>query len=48
MDDKLGTKVVAKHGANVNVNMDVNLGIKNDATLGANDETKHGDDMVEK
>ena len=48
MDDKLGTKVVETHGANVGVNMDVKLGIKNDSTLGANDEAKHGIDMVEK
>ena len=27
MDDKLGTKVVAKHGANVGVNRDANLGV---------------------
>ena len=27
---------------------DVKLGIKKDATHGANDETKHGIDMVEK
>ena len=27
---------------------DVKLGIKNDATHGANDEAKHGVDMVEK
>ena len=27
---------------------DLKLGIKNDATRGANDESKHGIDMVEK
>ena len=48
MDDKLGTKVVAKHGANVGVNRDVKLGIKKDATLGANDESKHRGYMVAK
>ena len=48
MDDKLGTKVVAKHGANVGVNRYAKLDIKKDATLGANDEAKHGIDMVEK
>ena len=48
MDDKLGTKVVAKHGANVGVNRDAKLDIKKNATLGANDEAKHGVDMVEK
>ena len=48
MDDKLCAKVVEKHGANVGINMDVKLGIKNDATLGANDQAKHGVYMVEK
>ena len=48
MDDKLGAKVVEKHGANVGINMDVKLDIKNDATHGANDESKHGVDMVSK
>ena len=48
MDDKLGTKVVAKHGANVDINRDVKLGIKKNATCGANDEGRHGVDMVAK
>ena len=48
MDDKLGAKLVAKHGDNVNVNRDAKLGIRKDATLGTNDEAKHGVDMVEK
>ena len=48
MDDKLGSKVVSKHGANVGINRDVKLGIKNNATLSANDEAKHGVDMVAK
>ena len=48
MDDKLGAKVVEKHGGNVGVNKDVKLCIKNDETLGANDESNHGIDMVEK
>ena len=48
MDEKLGTKVVAKHGANVGINRDAKLDIKKDAILGANDEAKHGVDVVEK
>ena len=48
MDEKLGTKVVAKHGANVGVNRDAKLYIKKDATLGANDEAKHVVHMVAK
>ena len=48
MDKKLGAKVVAKHGANVGINRDEKLDIKKDATLGTNDEAKHGVDMVEK
>ena len=46
MDIKLGAKVVEKHGANVGVNRYVKLGIKKDATHAANDESKHGVDMV--
>ena len=48
MDDKLGSKVVTEHGANVGINMDAKLDIKNDARFGANDEAKRGIDMVEK
>ena len=47
MDDKLGVKLVAKHGSNVGVNRDAKLGIKKDATLGSNNEAKHVVDMVE-
>ena len=48
MDDKLGAKAVEKPSANVSIKKDVKLGIKKDATLVANDEAKHGVDMVEK
>ena len=48
MDDKLGAKVVEKHGGNVGVNKDVKLEIIKDATRGANDEAKHRVDMVAK
>ena len=48
MDEKLDAKVVAKHGANVGINRDAKLDIRKDATLGANDEAKHGFDMVAK
>ena len=37
MDNKLGVQVVEKHGANVGINGDAKIDIKNDATLGAND-----------
>ena len=40
MGPKWGTKVVSKQGANVDINSDVKLGIKRDATL-ANLEAKH-------
>ena len=46
MDDTFGAKVVAKHGANVDVNRDAKKGINNDATLGAYDQSKNGIDMV--
>ena len=48
MDDKLSAKVVEKYGANVGISRDAKLDIKKDAILGANDEAKHGVDMVEK
>ena len=32
----------------MSVNRDVKIGIKNDATLGPNDESNHGVDMVSK
>ena len=41
MEEKMGAKVVVKHGANVGVNRYAKLDIKKDATLGANDEAKH-------
>ena len=48
MDDNFCTKLLAKHGANVEVNRDAKLGIKRDATFGSNDEANHGISMVAK
>ena len=42
MGPKWGTKVVSKHGANVDIIWYVKLGIKKDTTLGANLEENHG------
>ena len=42
MGPKWGTKVVSKHGANVDINWYVKLGVKRDATIGVNLEAKHG------
>ena len=33
MDDKLGAKVVTKHGANVGLNKDTKLGIKKERNI---------------
>ena len=42
MGPKWGTKVVSKHGDNVDIKWYVKLGIKMDVTLRANLEAKHG------
>ena len=48
IDDKLCANAVSKHVVSVGVSRDAKLGIKSDATLGTNDESNHGIDMIAK